>query len=55
VYHYDETDFQVVSPHLQITPSDLAIDEDEIRISEPQSVLAAQFLNSMVTSAKIKH
>jgi UDP-2,3-diacylglucosamine pyrophosphatase LpxH len=54
VYLYDELDYQLVNPRLHISPSDIEMDEDEIRISEPQAVLAAQFLNSMSTVKLMK-
>ncbi len=47
IYHYDEMDYNFVSPRLQISPSDLEIEDDEIRIHEPQTILAAQFLGNL--------
>jgi UDP-2,3-diacylglucosamine pyrophosphatase LpxH len=47
IYQYDELDYNLISPRLQISPSDIEIDEDEIRIGEPQTVLVAQFFDNM--------
>jgi UDP-2,3-diacylglucosamine pyrophosphatase LpxH len=47
IYHYDETDYHIVSPRLHISPAGIEMDEEDSRVNQPQAVLAANFLGKL--------
>ena len=53
LFHYDETDFQLINPRLKVG-SVVDIDEDEINLLEPKLALAAQFFTDNKQAELVK-